>query len=49
MSDLKDIKKHIEREVTIIARVHGVQDCVVWKQMLLAAMEHTKTKNIIVV
>ena len=43
--DLTEIRKHIERTVTHIAREHGVMDEVVWKQMLLASMEHTKSKK----
>ena len=47
MSDeLKKIREHIERTVTHIAREHGVMDEVVWKQMLLAAMEHTGTNKL---
>lgn len=43
MSDeLKKIRKHIERMVTHIAREHQVMDEVVWKHMLLAAMEHSE-------
>lgn len=44
--NLTEIRKHIERMVTYIAREHGVMDEVVWKQTLLASMEHTKSKNI---
>ena len=46
MDSLETIRKHIERTVTHIAREHGVLDEVVWKQMLLAAMEHTGTNKI---
>lgn len=43
MSDeLKKIRDHIARTVTHIAREHQVMDDVVWKQMLLAAMEHSE-------
>ena len=43
MSDeLKKIRDHIARTVTHIAREHQVMDEVVWKQMLLAAMEHSE-------
>lgn len=40
--NIEETRKHIERAVTHIAREHGVQDDVVWKQMLLAAAKHTK-------
>jgi len=46
MDYLQEIKKHIERTVTHIAREHGVMDEVVWKQMLMTAVEHTKKTNI---
>ena len=47
MSDeLKKIREHIERTVTHIAREHGVMDEVVWKQMLMTAVEHAKVTNI---
>ena len=39
--ELKKIRDHIKRTVTHIAREHQVMDEVVWKQMLLAAMEHS--------
>ena len=39
--ELKKIREHIKRSVTHIAREHQVMDEVVWKQMLLAAMEHS--------
>ena len=44
--ELKKIREHIERSVTHIAREHGVRDEVVWKQMLLAAVEYQKITNI---
>ena len=40
--ELKKIREHIDRAVTHIAREHQVMDEVVWKQMLLAAMEHSE-------
>ena len=49
MDDLKTIRKHIERTVTHIAREHQATDEVVWKQMLLAASEHTGINKIEVV
>ena len=49
MDDLQTIKKHIERNVTHIAREHQVMDDVVWKQMLLVASEHTGIKKLEVV
>ena len=42
MVDLKKIREHIDRAVAHIAREHQVMDDVVWKQMLLAAMEHSQ-------
>ena len=36
MEQLEEIRKHIERTVTHIAREHGVQDEVVWEQMMVA-------------
>ena len=44
--DLTEIRKHIERTVTHIAREHGVMDEVVWKQMFVASSEKFKTKKI---
>ena len=46
MDKLIEIRKRIERSVTHIAREHGVMDEVVWKQMLLTAIEHAKVTNI---
>ena len=40
--ELKKIRDHIKRSVTHIAREYQVTDEVVWKQMLLAAMEHSQ-------
>ena len=40
--ELKKIRDHIKRSVTHIAREYQVMDEVVWKQMLLAAMEHSQ-------
>ena len=42
MDSLETIRKHIERAVTHIAREHQATDDVVWKQMLLATMEHSE-------
>ena len=39
--ELKKIRNHIERNVTHIAREHGVSDEVVWKQMLIAAVDYS--------
>ena len=47
--ELKNIHEHIVRVVTHIAREHGVMDEVVWKQMLLAASEHTGINKLEVV
>lgn len=47
--NLTEIRKHIERTVTYIAREHGVQDDVVWKQMFVASAEKFKTKKAIFV
>lgn len=49
MDDLKKIREHICRAVTQIAREHQATDDVVWKQMLLAASEHTGIKKMEVV
>ena len=38
--DLTEIRKHIERTVTHIAREHGVMDEVVWEQMMVAVDDH---------
>ena len=40
--ELKKIREHIKRSVTHIAREYQVMDEVVWKQMLLAAVEHSQ-------
>lgn len=47
-NELHKIREHITRTVTHIAREHGVINDVVWKQMLLASVEHTKTSDIII-
>lgn len=44
--NLTEIRKHIERMVTHIAREHGVMDEVVWEQMFVASAEKFKTKKI---
>ena len=46
MDDVKEIRKHIERSVTWLAREHQATDEVVWKQMLIAATEHTGINKI---
>ena len=47
MSDeLKKIREHIVRTVTHIAREHQVMDDVVWKQMRLAAIEHSEATTV---
>ena len=46
MEQFKEIRKAIGRSVTHIAREHGVQDEVVWKQMFVASAEKFKTKKI---
>lgn len=46
MDSLETISKHIERTVTHIAREHQATDDVVWKQMLIAAIEHTGVNDI---
>lgn len=48
-NELEKIREHINRTVTQIAREHGVTDDVVWKQMLLASVEHTKTNKMEVI
>ena len=45
MDKLEDIRKHIERSVTHIAREHQATDDVVWKQMLLASAERMNVKR----
>lgn len=37
---LKKIREHIRRNVTHIAREHGVEDRVVWKQMLITSADY---------
>ena len=49
MEQLEEIRKHIERTVTHIAREHGVQDDVVWKQMFVTSADKFKTKKAIFV
>ena len=46
MEQLEEIRKAIWRSVTHIAREHGVQDEVVWKQMFVASAEKFKTKKV---
>lgn len=36
----KKIREHIGRSVTHLAREHGVEDAVVWRQMLIAAADY---------
>ena len=43
---LKKIREHIARTVTHIAREHQVMDDVVWKQMRLAAIEHSEATTV---
>ncbi len=38
--NLTEIRRHIERTVTHIAREHGVMDEVVWKQMRVAVDDY---------
>ena len=38
--EMKKIREHIGRSVTQLAREHGVEDAVVWRQMLIAAAEY---------
>ena len=40
MDNFEEIRKHIERTVTHIAREHGVMDEVVWEQMMVAVDDH---------
>ena len=47
--DLKQIREHIGRTVTHIAREHGVTDDVVWKQMLLEAARQMNAKHLKVI
>lgn len=47
--NIEEIRKHIEWSVTHIAREHGVQDDVVWKQMFVASADKFKTKKAIFV
>ena len=44
--ELKKIREHIARTVTHIAREHQVMDDVVWKQMRLAAIEHSEATTV---
>lgn len=46
MDSLEEIRKHVERAVTHIAREHQATDDVVWKQMFIASAERFKTKKI---
>lgn len=43
--ELKKIREHIERTVTHIAREYQTNNDVVWKQMLLAAVDHTQVTD----
>lgn len=47
--DLKQIREHIGRVVTHIAREHQTTDDVVWKQMLLAAACQMNAKHLKVI
>lgn len=44
--DLKQIREHIGRVVTHIAREHQTTDDVVWKQMLLEAACQMNVKHL---
>ena len=44
--DLKQIREHIERTVTQMAREHQTTDDVVWKQMLLEAACQMNVKHL---
>ena len=44
--DLKQIREHIGRVVTHIAREHQTKDDVVWKQMLLEAACQMNVKHL---
>ena len=46
MDELQKIREHIARTVTHIAREHQVMDDVVWKQMRLAAIEHSEATTV---
>lgn len=46
---LQEARAEFERTVTHIAREHGVQDDVVWKQMFVASADKFKTKKAIFV
>ena len=43
--ELKNIRDHIDRTVTHIARQYQTTNDVVWKQMLLAAAERMNVKR----
>lgn len=42
---LNKIREHIGRSVTHMAREHGVEDAVVWRQMLIAAADYFYTND----
>lgn len=43
--NLTEIRKHIERMVTHIAREHGVMDEVVWNQMMVAVDDYINNQR----
>lgn len=43
--NLTEIRSHIERTVTHIAREHGVMDEVVWNQMMVAVDDYINNQR----